>query len=65
MGDLFNRTQQSLIKRRDNLLNGNVNSIPSPFVRFRNDFVGLEQNSYLLISSFTKGKILAAVQLRN
>ena len=55
MGELFNRTQQGLIKRRDNLLNGNVNSIPSPFQRFRNDFVGLEQESYLLISSFSKG----------
>ena len=55
MGELFNRTQQGLIKRRDNLLNGNVNSIPSPFQRFRNDFVGLEQNSYFLVTSFTKG----------
>ena len=56
MGELFNRTQQGLIKRRDNLLNGNVNSIPSPFKRFKNDFVGLEQNSYYIITSFTKGK---------
>ena len=65
MGELFNRTQQGLIKRRDNLLNGNVNSIPSPFQRFKNDFVGLEQNSYYIITSFTKGKILTAVQLRD
>lgn len=55
MGELFERTQQSLIKRRENLLNGNINSIPSPFKRFKNDFVGLEQNSYLLISSYSKG----------
>lgn len=55
MGELFNRTQQSLIKRRENLLNGNINSIPSPFKRFQNDFVGLEQGSYLLLSSYSKG----------
>lgn len=55
MGELFNRTQQGLIKRRDNLLNGNVNSIPSPFQRFKNDFVGLEQGCYTLITSYTKG----------
>ena len=56
MGELFERTQQSLIKRRDNLLNGNINSIPSPFKRFKNDFVGLEQGCYTCITSFTKGK---------
>lgn len=55
MGELFERTQQSLIKRRNNLLNGNINSIPSPFKRFKNDFVGLEQGCYSCITSFTKG----------
>ena len=56
MAGLFERTQQSLIKRRENLLNGNINSIPSPFKRFRNDFVGLEQANYMGITSFTKGR---------
>ena len=55
MGGLFERTQQSLIKRKQNLEEGNVNSIPSPFHRFRNDFVGLEQGRYDIITSFTKG----------
>ena len=55
MAGLFERTQQSLIKRRENLLNGNINSIPSPFKRFKNDFVGLEQASFLGITSYTKG----------
>lgn len=56
MGELFERTQQSLIKRKQNVESGNVNSIPSPFPRFRNDFVGLEQSTYSIITSFTKGK---------
>lgn len=58
MSTLFERAQQSLLKRRENLLNGNVNSIPSPFVRFRNDFIGLERGQYILCTSFTKGKLL-------
>lgn len=55
MAGLFERTQQSLVKRRENILNGNINSIPSPFKRFRNDFVGLQPADYLCITSFTKG----------
>lgn len=58
MGELFERAQNSLIKRRENLINGKINSIPSPFKRFRTDFVGLEQGNYLITTSFTKGKLL-------
>ena len=42
-------------ERRQRLLDGNVNSIPSPFPRFANDFIGLEQGTYYLITSYTKG----------
>lgn len=42
-------------KRRQNLIDGNVNSIPSPFQRFSDDFIGLEQGTYYLFSSYTKG----------
>lgn len=56
MGELFERTQQGLIKRKQNIESGNVNSIPSPFPRFRNDFVGLEQSTYGIVTSFTKGR---------
>jgi replicative DNA helicase len=55
MTGLFERTQQSLIKRKENIENGNINSIPSPFRRFMNDFLGLEQGCYTCITSFTKG----------
>ena len=51
---LVERTLKNLEKRRENILNGYVNSIPTPFKRFRRDFVGLEQKSYLGITSFTK-----------
>ena len=53
--NLFERSQENLIKRRNNLINGNVNSIPSPFIRFRNDFIGLEKGQYICVTSFTKG----------
>ena len=56
MASLFERTQQTLIKRKENIENGKVNSIPSPFKRFINDFVGLEQGSYTVVTSYTKGK---------
>lgn len=55
MAGLFERTQQSLIKRKENIENGNINSIPTPFKRFKNDFIGLEQGCYTCITSFTKG----------
>lgn len=46
---------QSLKERRQNILNGNVNCIPSPYKRFINDFVGIEKETYYVITSFTKG----------
>ena len=52
---LFNRSLQTLIDKRNNLLNGSINSIPAPFPRFRSDFHGLEQGQYLCVTSFTKG----------
>lgn len=55
MSGLFERTQQSLIKRKQNIEQGNINTIPSPFRRFKNDFVGLEQSTFSCITSYTKG----------
>lgn len=52
---LFKRSLQTLIDKRNNLLNGSINSIPAPFPRFRSDFHGLEQGQYLCVTSFTKG----------
>lgn len=55
MGDLINRVINDLEERRNNLLNGNINSIPSPFKRFRNDFIGIEQEQYVVVTAPTKG----------
>lgn len=55
MGELVKRVISNLEERRNNLINGNINSIPSPFSRFRNDFVGIEQEQYVVITAPTKG----------
>lgn len=52
---LVNRTLSHLQERRDKLLNGGINSIPSPFVRFSNEFIGIEQGKYVVVTSTTKG----------
>ena len=51
---LVNRVITDLKERRENVLHGYVNSIPSPFKRFRNDFVGIEQEQYIVITASTK-----------
>jgi hypothetical protein len=49
------KTIEQLGARRQKILNGGVNCIPSPFVRFLDDFCGIEQSTYYVITSFTKG----------
>lgn len=48
----------NLKDRRQRLLEGKINCIPSPFKRFENDFIGIEQSCYTTITSFTKGKFV-------
>lgn len=55
MSELISRVIQGLEKRRNNIINGNINSIPSPFKRFSNDFVGIEQEQYVVVTAPTKG----------
>ena len=52
---LYDRTLQQLEERRQRIVDGGVNCIPSPFKRFSNDFCGIEQDTYYCITSFTKG----------
>lgn len=52
---IINDTLQNIKTRRQRILDGNINCIPSPFKRFSNDFVGVEQQTYYVITSFTKG----------
>ena len=52
---LRERVLNYLEERRERILNGQVNSIPSPFPRFTDDFIGIEQSTYYTVTSFTKG----------
>lgn len=52
---LVESTLQQLEDRRQRILDGSLNCIPSPFKRFLKDFPGLEQSQYICVTSFTKG----------
>lgn len=55
MNTLRERVLENLNIRRQRILNGQLNCIPSPFKRFSNDFIGIEQSCYYTVTSFTKG----------
>lgn len=52
---LKSRVLGNLKRRKEKLLNGGINSIPSPFIRFSDDFIGVEQGKYYVVTSTTKG----------
>lgn len=54
-GNLITRTINTIKQRRDKILSGNVNCIPSPYSRFSDDFVGIEQGRYYLVTANQKG----------
>ena len=51
---LINETLDYLEDRRERLLSGKVNCIPSPFPKFRQDFVGIEQETYYCVTANQK-----------
>lgn len=51
---LKDRVLNYLENRRNNILTGNINSIPSPFKRFSNDYIGVEQGRYTVLTAGTK-----------
>lgn len=55
MSELVDRVIKNLEKRRERIVQGKLNCIPSPFKRFSNDFIGLEQECFYTVTSFTKG----------
>ena len=55
MSTLRERVIENLNVRRQRILDGQLNCIPSPFKRFSDDFIGIEQSCYYTITSFTKG----------
>ena len=52
---LVNRTLEDIENKRQRILDGGVNCIPSWFKRFMDDFCGTEQDTMYCITSFTKG----------
>lgn len=54
MSNLINRVLSGLEERRNKVLKGEVNCIPLPFRRFKDEFPGIEQGTYYLISGATK-----------
>lgn len=52
--DLIERTLFNIEERRQRILSGKVNCIPSPFPTFRRDFPGIEQGKFYLLSGAAK-----------
>ena len=52
---LVSKTFEDIENKRQRILDGGVNCIPSWFKRFQEDFCGIEQDTYYCITSFTKG----------
>lgn len=52
---LRSRVLENLKERREKLFNNELNCIPSPFKRFSEDFVGIEQACQIAVTSTTKG----------
>lgn len=52
---LRDRVVANLADRRQRIIDGQLNCIPSPFKRFSEDFIGIEQSCYYTVTSFTKG----------
>lgn len=44
------RTLYGIQERRDRLIRGGINSIPSKFVRFMSEFIGIEQKKYYIVT---------------
>lgn len=54
MGELTQKVMGYLHERRQNLIEGRINCIPSPFASFRSSFVGIEQETYYIITANQK-----------
>jgi hypothetical protein len=52
---LIQRVLNNLEERRQRVLRGDINCIPSPFHSFTDSFPGVEQGKYYLVSAATKG----------
>ena len=48
--NLINRVLKCLEEKRKKVINGGINSIRSPFIRFSEDFLGIEQGKYYVVT---------------
>lgn len=55
MSKLYDKVLRNIKTRRQNLINGGTNCIPSDFIRFRNDWPGIEHGRYIVVTASTKG----------
>lgn len=53
--DICLSTIKYLEERKERIDNGLINTVPSPFLRFSNDFIGFEPSTYYVVTSYTKG----------
>ena len=52
--NLIERTFKGIERRRQKILDGGINSIPSPFIRFSSEFIGVEQQKYYVVTANAK-----------
>lgn len=52
---LIQRVLTGIEERRQRIINGDVNCIPSPFTTFSSCFPGVEQGKYYIVTAATKG----------
>lgn len=55
METLTDRVLSNIKDNRNNILQGQINCIPSPFTCFTEDLIGIQQSTYYLITSQQKG----------
>ena len=51
---LVDRVLNDIDSRAEKVLNGGINSIPTPFPRFSNHFLGVEQRKMYVVTARTK-----------
>lgn len=52
--NVIKRALSYIKSSRQNILDGGINSVPTPFSRFRDDFVGVQKGKFYLITAQTK-----------
>lgn len=54
MTEILQRTIGRIKERKHRIESGEINCIPTPFRRFKRDFIGVEQGKYYLVTAATK-----------